>query len=327
MRKVISTFLVLIIIMSHVNVYADNGIDVYFNDLKLNLKNKPFKDGGDVYLPLRDVMEGQGKVVIWNNDTKEVVVTGGNQLLVMKANSNKVKCNGVNINLTKPVKIVKGVTYIPSELFNKCLNYGVIDNGDINIYSYFNVYDVKQEGVYTKKDLTKNDVAKLNKTIKEIEKKYGKKLIEEDYIDSSVIDVFYSYTNEVLSKDNLEKGINWDDHFGVVIDKPTLDFYTQWKALAPLSDIYSRFVPVVYYRVNEKDFIVGGYEDYSGSEKNLNKSLTNYKSSFERFYGENLSKRAEEVVKDRLRTIINIINKGRDFKVIEVKNDKINGIY
>lgn len=317
-----------LLLFSQIAYANKNSVDVYYKGKNLQFKNNVFKDGTVVYIPLREFSDNIKTDVLWDKDKKEVIFLKDKDVLIMKDKSNLVKCNGKNIRISKPTKIIKGVFYVPSDLLINCLDYGVnIDKNVLKIYDRFDVIDVKQEGVINKGDLLKKDLDKLNKALQEIELKYGVSLVEESTIDIPSIGVFYNYINEYMTRDEIMKEDKWGDHFVVTIDKDNLDFYSKWKVVAPLAGMHSRFEPVVYYRLNDKDYVVGGYENYLGSEKNLDKALKNYLNTFERVYDEKPTKDVEKAIKKELKSLMVTVNSNKVFKVFLVKDTKINKVY
>lgn len=105
---------------------------------KKQLSVKPFADRGNTMLPLRDVAEGLGATVAYNNKTKEIVITEDwnpeGKTIILKEGSDIAVVDGQEVKM--PIKIYSknGHTMVPLRFFTDVAEYGhYIANGEAQI--------------------------------------------------------------------------------------------------------------------------------------------------------------------------------------------------
>lgn len=323
MKKTLLVFSLVLIMISSI-AYASDDMNVYLDGYNLKLKNKSFLDGGDAYLPAKEFFEGLGKKVTWDGEKREVSIVDKNNIVVVKNDSRKIRYNGLEVELSYPIKIIKGVTYVPTDML-KLYRYGVfVEGNSISVYTRFDVHDVTQDGLLGKKVLSNEELNRTNKVVADYERRYNKKLEESLFVKDFVVLDFVNYLNEPLTKDGIDKGeFKWDEYLGILVDKNTLGFFSKWKLISPLSDFHLRFNPVVGYIIADEEYLICGYMDYAGSETDVSVALSNYKNSFNRLYGESLSEHGESVVKKEIVNILSRIAKEKEYTIFHVKDGKI----
>lgn len=327
-KKVISLALVFLLLTPILVSASDNNISVYLNDYLLPLNHAAFKQGNDVYLPAKDVLTNCGMVVTWDNYTQLVTAQSSFYTLTLKDNSYISWLNGQSIITSKPVKIIKGVTYIPSELLTKCFNYGVNVSGNaVNIYTTFQIVSIIPDGVLDEKNLSNVDRTKLNNIVTQLETKYNRTLIKETYIDHAVITDFVNYLNTPPSLDMITQGkFDWDNYLGYTVSNDTINKFSKWKVIAPLSDIRVSFKPVVFYSITDTEYLVGGYFDYSGSETNITNAYNNYVNSVKRLFGYTLNTKNQKLAKEQIQSILSTLITDNSLKLFIIKNGLITDI-
>lgn len=89
------------------------------------LEVAPFAKNGVTLVPVRGVFEAFEAKVEWLSETKEVRVTKGDQLIILKLGAPKAHVNGQEVTLLQPAQTVKGRTLIPLRFISENLGYNV----------------------------------------------------------------------------------------------------------------------------------------------------------------------------------------------------------
>lgn len=109
---------------------------------------KPFKQSGQLYLPLREVATQLDLHLTYSQTSKSYQLTGITSTAQLKAGSSRVTSKtGAVLSLGAPVLVKKGVTYVPASLFSKLFSIPVTASGDSNIsYAYSSRYILAKTG-------------------------------------------------------------------------------------------------------------------------------------------------------------------------------------
>lgn len=112
------------------------------------LEHKPFKQSGQLYIPLRDAAYLFDLQLTYNHATKALELTGVTQYAKLKAGSaSATGKNNVTVSLGAPVLIKQGVTYVPASLFAKLFGISITPSGKQEItYVYSSKYVMAQAG-------------------------------------------------------------------------------------------------------------------------------------------------------------------------------------
>lgn len=86
---------------------------VYLDTAKLEFEVAPMIENGRTLVPLRAIFEAMGATVSWNDATKTVIATRGNDSVVLTIGSNRPIVNGNEVEIDVPAKIVQDRTLAP----------------------------------------------------------------------------------------------------------------------------------------------------------------------------------------------------------------------
>lgn len=102
------------------------GVRLVINGQRINAAPAPFVENGRTLAPLRLIAEKLGATVDWNNDTRTVTVTRGDQLVVMRIDNRLVNLPFGGATITDvPPRIYGSSTYVPLRLFATALGVSV----------------------------------------------------------------------------------------------------------------------------------------------------------------------------------------------------------
>lgn len=98
------------------------------------LNTEPFKQSGQLYLPLREVAPLLDLQLTYSSASKSYQLTGITQTAQFKAGSNKATSKtGAVLSLGASVLVKNGVTYVPASLFSKLFSVAITSSGKQNI--------------------------------------------------------------------------------------------------------------------------------------------------------------------------------------------------
>jgi uncharacterized protein YvpB len=120
-------------------VWSNWPLNVFLNGREQSYDQPPINDGGRVLVPFRGIVEGMGGQVSWDEATRTVTATKGEQRVVLPVGSQQAQVNGNSVQLDVPAKIVGGRTMIPVRFVSEALGA-----------------DVKWEGVLSRVVITGN---------------------------------------------------------------------------------------------------------------------------------------------------------------------------
>lgn len=93
--------------------YADGGISVTLNGEALTFDVPPQLIDNRTMVPLRKIFEAMGAVVDWDNDTRTVTATKGNERVIATIDSKNVYISGETKTLDVPPMVVDDRTLVP----------------------------------------------------------------------------------------------------------------------------------------------------------------------------------------------------------------------
>jgi endonuclease YncB( thermonuclease family) len=128
--KCIGIFLILSMLLA--NAYA-NEINLYVEDVKLELDNKPVIINGNTLVPVRAIFENLGAKVEWNGVTKTVTGKTLDKTVILVIDNKTATVNGSSVELAVPARIINGSTYVPARFVAESLGAEV--NWDNNTKS------------------------------------------------------------------------------------------------------------------------------------------------------------------------------------------------
>lgn len=105
-----------------------SGIKIVINNEYLKESQKATIQKGTTMVPMRAIFESLGADVKWNQATKTITATKGNDKLVLKIGAKYLTINGNKIPFDVPAKVVDNSTLVPlrvvSESFDGVVSYG-----------------------------------------------------------------------------------------------------------------------------------------------------------------------------------------------------------
>lgn len=112
------------------------------------LNTKPFKQSGQLYLPLREVAPLLDLQLTYNSSAKTYQLTGITQTAQFKAGSAKATSkSGAVLSLGASVLVKNGVTYVPASLFSKLFSIPITSSGGQDIsFSFTSRYLLSSAG-------------------------------------------------------------------------------------------------------------------------------------------------------------------------------------
>ena len=138
------------IVTAALDIPAENTVAVFYGGKQQNLQNQPFTSNGEVYLPLRELMNICGVAdedISYNNGNIEIFfktsdVTQFKAYLIINSNNiafdkdSEYRIMGIDgeRTTTHPALLVNGAAYIPSGMIMRIKNYYIAKDFDDRIY-------------------------------------------------------------------------------------------------------------------------------------------------------------------------------------------------
>ncbi|OAZ48483.1 copper amine oxidase N-terminal domain-containing protein [Paenibacillus polymyxa] len=105
--------------------YKESGLRVYVNGNKLSFSSAPLIYQNTNLVPLREIAEGLGATLNYDNNSGTIGVTKGNSKMTLTIGSKIVFYNGSSETVSAAPKVIKGVTYVPGQVFARGLGAGI----------------------------------------------------------------------------------------------------------------------------------------------------------------------------------------------------------
>ncbi|MBQ7876307.1 MAG: hypothetical protein IJ316_03370 [Clostridia bacterium] len=139
MKKIISLFVVLCIVLSVVPVMAeDDVITLTVNGVVVETDTAPYIKNDRTMVPMRAIFEALGALVTWNDDTKTARGVKGETTVEITVGENLIYKNGEAVVLDCVAEIVNDRTFVPvraiSEAFGATVTWDN-DNRTVNIFT------------------------------------------------------------------------------------------------------------------------------------------------------------------------------------------------
>ena len=109
-----------------VSVYASTNISVTIDGQKVNFDVQPQIINGRTMVPMRAIFKEFGMSIEWDNSSKTVTASKGNDLIQMQVGSKTFLKNGSIITLDTPAIIKDSRTLVPVRAVAESLNANVI---------------------------------------------------------------------------------------------------------------------------------------------------------------------------------------------------------
>lgn len=99
-----------------------SGIKIVVDNNVLPGSSKAIIQNGTTLVPMREIFESIGAEVKWNNTTKTVTATKGNDTLVLIVGAQYLTLNGQKVPLSVPAKLVNNSTLVPLRVVSESLD-------------------------------------------------------------------------------------------------------------------------------------------------------------------------------------------------------------
>ncbi|MBJ9989269.1 MULTISPECIES: copper amine oxidase N-terminal domain-containing protein [Paenibacillus] len=110
---------------SAVPTYKASGLKVYINGQKISFNSEPVIYQNTNLVPLREIAEGLGATITYDKDTGTIGVSKKNHKITLTIGSKTVFYNGTSETASAAPKVIKGVTYVPAQVFARGLGAGI----------------------------------------------------------------------------------------------------------------------------------------------------------------------------------------------------------
>lgn len=105
--------------------YGEYSIGVFVNGEEVEFDVPPVIKQGKMLIPVRPITKALGADIEWDRETGTIVITKGDKIIEIKADSNIVKVNGVEVKLDDYIKIYGNRTMVPISFIIKILRHKV----------------------------------------------------------------------------------------------------------------------------------------------------------------------------------------------------------
>ncbi|MDO7908405.1 copper amine oxidase N-terminal domain-containing protein [Paenibacillus sp. JX-17] len=112
--------------------YKASGLKVYVNGQQLVFSSKPVVYKNTNLVPLREIAEALGASVTYDKDSGTIGVKKGNRKVTLTIGSKTVFYNGTSETSSAAPIVIKGVTYVPAQVFARGLGAGIEFNSSTN---------------------------------------------------------------------------------------------------------------------------------------------------------------------------------------------------
>lgn len=103
---------------------------IIYNGKEINLKNKLYKSGDFLMMPIREVGEALGYKISWNNKTRQVELTKGANYLTATVGEDMYSFSKRIVKLGKGSLLENGTTYVPVKFIEEVMQLDVNINND-----------------------------------------------------------------------------------------------------------------------------------------------------------------------------------------------------
>lgn len=98
------------------------------------IAEEPHDQNGTIYVPFKQVVEGLGGTVVWDNSTKMASGAIGQWTANFQLAANTADVNGTTVQFSVPSYVDNGELYVPADFFHNAYGYTVQANGtDVSI--------------------------------------------------------------------------------------------------------------------------------------------------------------------------------------------------
>lgn len=99
------------------------------NGNEVTLDSEPKQINGSLYVPFREVLEGLGGSVEWDNDSKTARGRAGRWTATFRMGGTTADVNGQQVTFPAPAEVEDGTLWVPVEFFKSAYGYRTEVNG------------------------------------------------------------------------------------------------------------------------------------------------------------------------------------------------------
>ena len=129
-NKIVATLLALGMVSTSMTSLAADDIKIFVDDKQLECPVNPIIENERTLVPMRAIFEALGAKVDWNDETRTVTATRGDDVMKITIDSNELFKNDESIALDVPAKIVDDSTLVPVRAVSESFDAKVSWNGE-----------------------------------------------------------------------------------------------------------------------------------------------------------------------------------------------------
>lgn len=119
------------------HVYTAEPITFMIDDKIINYSTPPIIIEGKTFVPARAAFDEIGADMLWSDETKQMFISYGDKLILLKADDINANVDGTNIAMDLPPKIINDSVMVPLRFFSTALDFEIGWNGNERI-AYIN---------------------------------------------------------------------------------------------------------------------------------------------------------------------------------------------
>lgn len=133
MKKIFTTLVLLLLILTSTNVFATRDIKISLNGQEIKTDVKPFLENDRTLVPIRFISESLGYNVTWSEERQEVEIKNNEKTINLTINSKNAYINNNKKVLDVAPKIKESRTFVPVRFVAE--NLGVLVDWDSQTYT------------------------------------------------------------------------------------------------------------------------------------------------------------------------------------------------
>lgn len=288
---------------------------------------------GSTLVPVRQVIEGLGGSIEWNNSTQSILVKYGGETWEYFINKYFLKHNGDVVEIPYKTQLISGSSYIPIDQLAKHHEIAVYKNFTSNlmtINSGFDISEILQDESFVEETVNDTYLAKLEKLVISAANKNKVIYKQLEFHDTTMIQGMLDdiYNNDVTFRDNLEDKGNVKSLLGNFANPSLIQKYTRHKLMLKNTNITATFEPAVYYQLKLDVFIVGGAFKYEGLDLDTEEYYKSYVYNFQETTGELMKPEIKTGIKKVINeTVAECKKDDGKFKIFMLEGDVLQQIY
>lgn len=119
MKKIVSIFILLLILITGSITYAESSIKIIIDGKELVMDQQPIIKNGRTLVPISTITNSLGMEAKWDGLTKKVTIIGEKVEIVLQINNKNSTVNNEIVELDVPAMIINGRTMVPVSFIAK----------------------------------------------------------------------------------------------------------------------------------------------------------------------------------------------------------------